>query len=254
MAYCWQTDPNPSGSHEDQHKHKGFHSVNQTLSSGQVSLGFDQLVDDISSKIPLYEKEMGENNFSVLSAPNWNSKRHLLDETHQMPLNEFTSNCPELCWHQGTKAPVIGFSPSVLPNSQQMNKESSWGYPVRQYHGAEDSRFNIFTPFSTCVGKINTQEEMENENPNYYLKFKSTIPPQHPSFSPDFMPGEKNKRSGHVNTVDPSLMLFEGSFPPRTLENTRPKNVESIGCSIQLAEVPQGSNKSLASFCDKVNS
>lgn len=253
MAYCWQTDPNPNGSHEDQHKHKGFHSVNQTLSSGQVSLGFDQLVDDISSKIPLYEKEMGENNFSVISAPNWNSKRHPLDETHQVPLNEFTSNCPELSWHQGTKASVIGFSPSVLPNSQQMNKESSWGYPVRQYHGAEDSRFSIFTPFPTCVGKINPQEEMENENRNYYIKFKSTIPPLHPSFSPDFMPGEKNERSRHVNIVDPSLMLFGGSFPPRTLENTRPKNTESIGCSIQLAEVPQGSNKSLASFCDKVN-
>uniref|UniRef100_A0A2K6LFA7 Phosphatidylinositol-4-phosphate 3-kinase catalytic subunit type 2 gamma n=2 Tax=Rhinopithecus bieti TaxID=61621 RepID=A0A2K6LFA7_RHIBE len=252
MAYCWQTDPNPNESHEKQYEHQEFLFVNQPHSSSQVSLGFDQIVDEISGKIPHNESEIDENTFFVPIAPKWDSKGHSLNEAHQISSNEFTSQSRELSWHQVRKAPAIGFSPSVLPKPQNMNKECPWGSPIGKHHGADDSRFNILAPSFTSLDKIDLQKELENENRNYHIGFESSIPPTNSSFSTDFTPKEENKRSGHVNIVEPSLMLLKGSLQPGMGESTWQKNVESIGCSIQLVEVPQGSNTSLASFCNKV--
>ncbi|XP_050606009.1 phosphatidylinositol 3-kinase C2 domain-containing subunit gamma isoform X1 [Macaca thibetana thibetana] len=252
MAYSWQTDPNPNESHEKQYEHQEFLFVNQPHSSSQVSLGFDQIVDEISGKIPHYESEIDEDTFFVPIAPKWDSKGHSLNEAHQISLNEFTSKSRELSWHQVRKAPAIGFSPSVLPKPQNMNKECPWGSPRGKHHGADDSRFNILAPSFTSLDKINLQKELENENRNYPIGFESSIPPTNSSFSTDFMPKEENKRSGHVNIVEPSLMLLKGSLQPRMGESAWQKNIESIGCSIQLVEVPQGSNTSLASFCNNV--
>ncbi|XP_040824245.1 phosphatidylinositol 4-phosphate 3-kinase C2 domain-containing subunit gamma isoform X2 [Ochotona curzoniae] len=252
MAYFWQTSPNPNESHEDQNKHKEFHSANRTLSSKHISLGFDRLVDEINNEIPLYQHEMGEKTCSVFHLPNWDSKRHPLYETHQTPLNEFTSKCQEPSWDQSTKTSQIGFSPSILTNSHQIKKESSLGDPIGKDYGAEYSRFNRVSPFSTRVGEIYPRLRLENENPNCHVRLKDAIPPLHPSFSPDFMPEEKTKRSRDISITDPSHILFRGS-PSRSRENTQPRKIETIGCSVQLVEVPHGSSRSLASFCDKVN-
>nr|XP_019600255.1 PREDICTED: phosphatidylinositol 4-phosphate 3-kinase C2 domain-containing subunit gamma isoform X2 [Rhinolophus sinicus] len=252
MAYCWKTDLNPSESHEEQHEHQELHSANQPLFAGHVSLGFDHLVDEISNKIPLYQSEIEENTISVPSAPKWNSKKHSLGETQRISLNEITSKSSELFCHQVKETPVIGFRHSVLPNPQNMNKENSWGNPTGKCHDADDYRFNILAPSPTSLDKINSQIELQNEHHKYPMGFENSIHSTYPSFSTYFMPREENKRSGTMNTVEPSTMLFECSILPTIRESTWPKNIELIGCSIQLVEVPQGSNMSLASFCDKV--
>lgn len=234
MAYSWQTDPNPNESHEKQYEHQEFLFVNQPHSSSQVSLGFDQIVDEISGKIPHYESEIDEDTFFVPIAPKWDSKGHSLNEAHQISLNEFTSKSRELSWHQVRKAPAIGFSPSVLPKPQNMNKECPWGSPRGKHHGADDSRFNILAPSFTSLDKINLQKELENENRNYPIGFESSIPPTNSSFSTDFMPKEENKRSGHVNIVEPSLMLLKGSLQPGMGESTWQKNIEVCVIHVNL--------------------
>nr|XP_044631122.1 phosphatidylinositol 4-phosphate 3-kinase C2 domain-containing subunit gamma isoform X2 [Equus asinus] len=252
MAYCWKTDLNPSESQEEQHEHQEFRSVTRPLFPGQVSLGFDQLVHEISNNIPLHQSEFEEDTPFVPNVPNWDSNRHSSDQTYQISLNEFTSKSSELSCHQVTKTPAIGFRHSVLPNPQNMNNESPWGNPIAEYHGAGDYGFNILVPSSTSLDKINSQRELENENCNYHVGFESSIPPIYPSIPTDSTPKEETKSSRNMNVVDPSLMLFKGSFLPSTWESTWSENIELIGCSIQLVEVPQGSNRSLASFCDKV--
>ncbi|XP_029811630.1 phosphatidylinositol 4-phosphate 3-kinase C2 domain-containing subunit gamma isoform X2 [Suricata suricatta] len=251
MAYCWKTDLNTSESHQEQHEHQEIHSVNQSFSPRQVHLGFDQLVDEISNKIPLYQSEVEENTVFVPRAPNWESRRHSLEETHQTSRNELTSKSSELSCHQVRKTPVIGFRHSMLPSPENTNKGSPWGNPIGRYHVADDYRLNLSASSSTSLYKINSQREAENENLNYHIGFESSISFTYPSFSTDFMPKEENKRSRNTNLMD-SLMLSEGSFPPRTWESTWSENTELTGCSIQLVEVRQGSNKSLASFCEKV--
>ncbi|XP_027623616.1 phosphatidylinositol 4-phosphate 3-kinase C2 domain-containing subunit gamma isoform X2 [Tupaia chinensis] len=249
MAYYWQTDPNPNESCEEEYDQE-VHSVNQFLPSSQISLGFDQLVDEISNKIPLYPNEMEGNTLFIPHAPNWESKRHSV-ETHQISLNEFASKSPEGPYHQDRKTPVIGFSPSVLPKPPNMNEESSGGNLIGKY-GDDNSRFNILASSLLKLDKNNSQRELNKKSHNYHIGFEGNILPTHPSFSTNFMSEEENKRSGHVNVIEPSLILVKGPFLPQIWESTWPKNVEPIGCSIQLAEVPQGSNMSLASFCNKV--
>ncbi|KAM7113930.1 phosphatidylinositol 3-kinase C2 domain-containing subunit gamma isoform 2-T7 [Molossus nigricans] len=239
MAYCWNVDLNPSEAHQGLQEHQELHSANQSLSPSQVSLGFDQLVEEINNKIPLYQSEIEENTIFVPSTP-----KHSLEETQQISLNEFTSKSSELSCHQDRKTPVIGFRPSALPNPQIMNKESSWRNPTGKCHDAGVYIFNILAPSSTSSDQINAQKELENKNNNYHIGFQSNIPSIYPSFSTDFMPKEENKRNRNTSTVEP--------FLPRMGESSWPKSTELISCSIQLIEVPQGSNTSLASFCDKV--
>ncbi|KAI6055996.1 phosphatidylinositol 3-kinase C2 domain-containing subunit gamma isoform X1 [Marmota monax] len=252
MAYNWQTDPKPNGSDEEQSEQQEFHLVIQPMPSRQVPLGFDHLADEISNKIPFYQNEIEENTFFVSNVPNQETKRHSLDRTHQICLNEFTSEIPEFSWNQVGKTSAIGFSASVLPKPQIMNKDSSWENSIGKYHVVEDSKCNILTPSSTSLDKINPQRVLENENPNYHIGFEGNLPPVHPSFSTDIMQKDDNKRSGSMDTVEPSPVFIKGSFLPETRENTGPKNIESIDCSIQIIEVTQGTNTTLTSFCDKV--
>ncbi|XP_037702501.1 phosphatidylinositol 4-phosphate 3-kinase C2 domain-containing subunit gamma [Choloepus didactylus] len=251
MADYWQTDQNPNESHEEQHEHQVFHSIKKPLSPSQISLGFDPLVDEISNKIPLCKSEIEENTYFVPSIPNWDSKRHSLDEAHQISLNEFTSKNPELLWQQFRETPAIGFRPSVLPKPQNINKESSQGNPMEKYTFNTDYRFNLLAPSFASFDKINSCRELRNESSNCHIGFESSILPIDPS-STDFMPKEDNKRSGNMNTVETSLTFSKGPLPPKTCINTWPKNMELKDCSIHLVEVPQGSNRSLISFCDKV--
>ncbi|XP_004693294.2 PREDICTED: phosphatidylinositol 4-phosphate 3-kinase C2 domain-containing subunit gamma isoform X2 [Condylura cristata] len=251
MAHCWKGDLNPNESHE-QHDYQEFHSANQLLFPSQISLGFEQLAHEVSSTIPFYKNETEENIFFVSRSPRQDSKGHSLGEIHQTATNEFTSISPEVSCHQIRKTPVIGFRPSVLPNTQSMNKESCWRNPTGRRHSAEDYRFNLLAPSSISLKKIISQREQENENHNYHIGFESSIPSIYPPFSVDFMPKEDKTSSGRKNTVESSVMCSKGSLLPRTWESIEPYNAEFIGCSIQLVEVPQGSSKSLVSFCDNV--
>ncbi|XP_019061896.1 phosphatidylinositol 4-phosphate 3-kinase C2 domain-containing subunit gamma-like [Fukomys damarensis] len=249
MAYSWQSDPNPKQPHEEQYEHRDFHSVNQSRSS-QVSLGFDQLVNEISNKIPLHQSNTEENTFYVPSELNWDSKRHSLAGTHQISVNEFPSKRPEVSWNQCGKTAAIGFNLSVGPKPKVINKQSSWENSVRKYQGSDGARFSTVHPSCTDADEINSQRELRNENHNYSIGFEN-ISHVYSSFSIDFMPKDENK-SKNINTVDPSPVLFKNSFLPRTWESTWAGNIEPRGCSIQIAEVLQGSNMTLASFCDKV--
>ncbi|XP_058138836.1 phosphatidylinositol 3-kinase C2 domain-containing subunit gamma [Dasypus novemcinctus] len=251
MAHCWQTDSNPNESHEEQCEHQVFHFVNKPLSPNQVRLGFDPLVGEISNKIPLYQREIEENTYFVPSTPNWDSKRHSLDETYQTSLSEFTSKNPDLPWQQFRETPVIGFRPSVLPKPQNISNECSQGNPMGKCRFNTDYNVSILAPSFTSFDKINSWRELKNESHNYHIGFESSILPIHP-FSTDFMPKEEPKRSGNTNMVEPSLMLSKGPLPSRACENAWPENLEMKDCSIQIVEVPQGSNLSLVSFCDKV--
>ncbi|KAF4022735.1 hypothetical protein G4228_014838 [Cervus hanglu yarkandensis] len=227
MAYYWKTDLNSSESHEKQQEHQELPSLNQPLFPSLVSLGFDNVVDEISNKIPLCQREIEENAFFMPSAPHWDSRKHSLDETHQTSLNEFTFKGSELSCHQVSETPVIGFSRhSVLPNPQNINKGSSWGNPIGKYHGADDYGFNILPLSSTSLDKINSQSQLENENHNYHIGFESSVLPIYPFLSSNLMPKEENKSSRNTNIVESSLTPFKGSSLPRTWESTCPKNTE----------------------------
>nr|XP_044995370.1 phosphatidylinositol 4-phosphate 3-kinase C2 domain-containing subunit gamma [Jaculus jaculus] len=245
MAYSGRADPNSSESQQGQDKYPGFYPEHQHLPSHQVRLGFDQLVEEISNKIPLLQSEAEKDTVFVPNAQNLDSKWHSLDRTHQGPLNELSYKHPELSWHEVEKTSAIGFHSSLLPTQQSVDKENSWGNPIGQYDITHASGIKVLSPL-----RCHPQRELENENHNYHIGFENNSHSEYPSFLTDFLPNKENKL--HTNVVEPSLMFIKDSFVPRAWENTLMEKVKPIGHPIDIVDTPQGSTMYLASFCDKV--
>lgn len=248
MAHYWKTDLDPSEPQEEHSEPQDFHSRNESLFPTPISLGFDKLVAEVSNRIPLYQNETEENILFEPSSPYRDSKEHSSEETNRMSMNEFTSKNPGLPCHHPRQTAVIGFRPSVLPKSPNMNKESSWG----KHRYADDYGFNLLDPSSTSVNRNDSEREWRNKSPDYHVGFESSTLPVRSSFSNDFTPTETRKRCEKSSTVEPSLLFSEGPSLPGMWKSAWTDNTELIGCSIQLLEVPEGSCRSLASFCNKV--
>ncbi|XP_031239586.1 phosphatidylinositol 4-phosphate 3-kinase C2 domain-containing subunit gamma isoform X2 [Mastomys coucha] len=251
MAHSWQTEPNHTEPQEGGYDPQQFHHANQYLSSRQVRLGFDQLVEEINNETPLSETEKEEDTGSVPDAPNLSSKWQPIYGTHPGHLSEFTSQSPGPSQLQFGKTSTIGFNPAVLCTHQPIHEEGSWRNPTGKYHGITYPRFNAITPSSTGLDKYNPQGQLGNEHHNYYVEIEGNIPRHYSSYSMDSIPN-REKRSGDADQVEPSLEFSKDSFLPRALENMSMGSSDPVGCPIEIVEVPQGSNKSLASFCNKV--
>lgn len=252
MAYSWQTEPNRTEPQEDGSDTQQFHHTNQHLSSRQVRLGFDQLVEEINNKTPLSESEKEEDTYFVPDAPNLGSKWPSIYETHPRYFSEFTSQSPDSSQLRFGKLSAIGFNPAVLPTHQLIHEGASWRNPSGKYHGIEYPRFDALPPSSTGQGECNPQGQSGTKHHNYCGEHEGNLPHHHSSYSIDSIPNREKRRSGDVNLVEPSLEFSKDSFLPRTSENVSVESTEPIGCPIEIVEVPQGSNKNLASFCNKV--
>lgn len=252
MAYRWQADPNRIDPQEGGYDHQQFHHANQCLSSNQVRLGFDELVEEINNETPLYESEKEGNAFFVPGAPNLGSKWQSTYGRHPRHFNKFTSQSPDISQLQFGNTSAIGFNPAVLPTHQIIDEGDSWRNPTEKYLGAKDTRFNALTPSSTGLDRCNPQRQPGNEHHSCHTEFEGNILPPYSSDSMDSIPKRDNKGSGDINLVEPSLIFSKDSLLPRTWESTSLENTEPVGGPIQIVEVPQGSNRSLASFCNKV--
>ncbi|XP_032763208.1 phosphatidylinositol 4-phosphate 3-kinase C2 domain-containing subunit gamma isoform X1 [Rattus rattus] len=250
MAYNWQTEPNRAEPQEGRHDHQQCHHADQHLSSRQVRLGFDQLVEELSNKTPLPEDEKEDSCF-VPDTPNLDSKWQSVYGTHPRHFNEFTSQSPHFSQLHFGKASAIGFNPAVLPAHQFIHEGASWRNPTRKYHGGEDPRFSALTPSSTGLDKCHPQGQSGTEHCNYYVELEGNIPHHYSPYSMDSIPDSEEKGSGDVDLVEPSLVFSKDSFLPRASENVS-ESTEPIGGPLEIVEAPQGSNKSLASFCNNV--
>ncbi|XP_038174178.1 phosphatidylinositol 4-phosphate 3-kinase C2 domain-containing subunit gamma isoform X3 [Arvicola amphibius] len=218
----------------------------------EVKLGFDELVEEINNKNPLCESVKEESLHFVVGAPNLGSKWQSIHGAHPRHLNEFSSQSPDISHFQYGKTSAIGFNPTVLPTHQITDEGDSWRNPREIYHSAEDPRFNTLTQSSTGLDKHNPQRQSGNEDHNCHRELKSSVLPHYSSYPMDSIHYRDNQESGGVSLIEPSLMSSKDPLLPGAWESTSLENVETVGCPIQIVEVPQGSSKSLASFCDKV--
>ncbi|KAK7833950.1 hypothetical protein U0070_004931, partial [Myodes glareolus] len=250
MAYSWPRDPiDPQ---EDRYDHQHFRHANQYHSSHQVKLGFDEIVEEINNKNPLCVSDKEESSLFMPNAPNLGSKWQAIHGAHPRHLNEFTSQSPDISHFQYGKTSAIGFNPTVLPIHQMTNEGDCWRNPTDIYHSTEDPRFNTLTQSSIGLDKCNLQRQSGNEHHNCRREHESSILPHYLSYPMDSILYRDNQGSAEVSLVEPSLMSSKEPLLPRARESTSLDNVERVGCHIQIVEVPQGSSKSLASFCDKV--
>ncbi|XP_051011482.1 phosphatidylinositol 3-kinase C2 domain-containing subunit gamma [Acomys russatus] len=246
MAHSWQTDPNRIEPQEGGYGQQPFHHANQHLSSRQVRLGFDQLVEEISNKTPLCDSEKEENVFFVSDASSLGSTWQSIYGAHPRHLSEFTSQSPEFSQLPFGKASAIGFNPVVLPTHEIIDEGASWRNPTGKYYGAQDLRLKAPTPSSTRPDKYNPQGQSGNECHDCYIESEGSILPHYSSCSME------KEGSGDANLAEPSLLVSKDASLPRAWNSVSLDNTETVGFPIEIVEVPQGSNKSLASFCNRV--
>ncbi|XP_052028711.1 phosphatidylinositol 3-kinase C2 domain-containing subunit gamma isoform X3 [Apodemus sylvaticus] len=252
MAYSWQTEPKCSEPQEGGYDPQQFHHANQHLSSQQVRLGFDQLVEEINNKTPLSESEKEEETCFGPDAPNLGSKCQSICATHPRHFNDFTPQSPDPSQLPFGKTSAIGFNPAVLPTHWITHGGASWSNPTGKHHGIEHPRVNALTPSSTTLDECNPPGPSGTKHHNYDVELGDNIPHHHSSYSRDSMPNRWERRSGDVDLVEPSLEFSKGSFLPRASQKVSMESTEPVACPIEIVDVPQGSNMSLASFCRKV--
>lgn len=226
MAYSWPKDPNYIDSQEDGYDHQHFHHANQCLSSHQVRLGFDELVEEINNQNPLCESEKEESPLFMLGASNLGSKWQSIHGAHPSHLNEFTSQSPDISHFQFGKTSAIGFNPTVLPTHQTTDEGDSWRNPTDKYHGAEDPGFNTLTQSSTGLDKCNLQRQSGNEHHNCHRELESSAFPHYSPYSMDSIFNRDNKENRDVSLLEPSLMSPKEPLLPGAWESTSLENVE----------------------------
>lgn len=239
MAYSWPRDPNDIDPQEERYDHQHFRHANQYLSSHQVKLGFDELVEDINKKNPLCASDKEESRLFMPNAPNLGSKWQSIHGAHPAHLNELISQSPVISHFQYGNTSAIGFNPTVLPIHQMTNEGDSWRNPIDIYHSAEDPRFNTLNQSSISLDKCNLQRQSGNEHHNCHRKLESSVLPHYLSYPMDSIFYRDNQGSGDVSLVEPSLMSSKDPLLPGARESTLLENVEVCAIHRNMETIAQ---------------
>ncbi|XP_075753861.1 phosphatidylinositol 3-kinase C2 domain-containing subunit gamma isoform X2 [Pelodiscus sinensis] len=262
MAYFWKMplteDELSEGKSEDQASYSVCHSSPES----QVSLGLDRIVGEGSSEIPFYvpihSHDPEENEFFPSDVFDLDAAEHLCGVNPSQILHGdlYTSH-----WQQVRVPPTIGFRPSLLSGFNDSTIENCYPtYPIETLYDYGPYGRNSVSPTTDEFG---SDVEKENKNLNFYIGFEH-IDHQSPIFTDDNACGQgiKDKRrnpsksflvrSGETHVTNPSRKLTTGPVWPSLSVNSSADSTEISGWPIQLAEADQGSNESIASFCNGV--
>ncbi|XP_039400549.1 phosphatidylinositol 4-phosphate 3-kinase C2 domain-containing subunit gamma isoform X3 [Mauremys reevesii] len=258
MAYFWKMPLTQDELQEGQSEDQASYSMYHFNPDSQVSLGVDQIVGEGGSEIPFYgpaySSDLEENEFFLDAA-----EEHLYGvNPPQIPHRDLYFGSPTSHWQQVRVPPTIGFRPSLLSGCSDLSVENSYPtYPIGTlYDYCPHGRNNL----SPTADEFGSDVEKENKNLNFYIGFEH-IDYQYPVFSDDNASRQemKDKRrndsksflmsSGETYLTNLPRELTTGPVWPSV---SSADSTEFAGWSIQLVEVDQGSNESIASFCNGV--
>uniref|UniRef100_A0A8C4W494 Phosphatidylinositol 3-kinase C2 domain-containing subunit gamma n=1 Tax=Gopherus evgoodei TaxID=1825980 RepID=A0A8C4W494_9SAUR len=253
MAYFWKMPLTQDELQEEQSEEQASYSMYHFNPDSQVSLGLDQIVGEGSSEIPFYgpaySHDLEENDFFLDAA-----EEHLYGvNPPQIPHRDLYFGSPTSHWQQVRVPPTIGFRPSLLSGCSNLSVENSYPtYPIGTLYDYCPHGGNNLSPTADEFG---SDVEKENKNLNFYIGFEH-IDYQYPVFSDDNASGQGMKAKRRNDSKAFLVSSGETYLPnlPREL-TTGPiwTSISSLaGWSIQLVEVNQGSNESIASFCNGV--
>ncbi|GAB1291392.1 Phosphatidylinositol 4-phosphate 3-kinase C2 domain-containing subunit gamma [Apodemus speciosus] len=223
MAYSWQTEPKHGEPQEGRYDPQQFLHVNQHLSSRQVGLGFDQLVEEIINKTPMSEGEKEEESGLGPDAPNLGSKCQSICAAHPRLFSDFTPDPSQL--HSGETS-AIGFNPAVLTPHRLTHGGASWSNPTGKYHSVEHPGLNALTPSSTTLDDCNPPGLSRTKHHNDDVELEGNIPRHYSSYSRDSMPNRGERRSGDVDLVEPSLEFSRASLLPGASQKVSVESTE----------------------------
>ncbi|NXG27617.1 P3C2G kinase, partial [Dromaius novaehollandiae] len=230
------------GQAEDQASYSMYHSD----FAGQVSLGFDQIVDEVSNEILFYGSSHlhhPEENFFVADIFGWNVPEQQLCGQPPVTCAELYPGHPSSHWQQGTVSPVTGFRSSFLSDYRNFSMVDSYPY-------SEERRINRRNSVIPSTNVFDSNVERGNKNLSFQIGFDN-VDAQYPVCLDNYPFGQgvrDESGNGEACLTNTSGRLNIGTVWPSGSGHDR----EPAGWSIQLVEANQGSNENTVAFCNAV--
>ncbi|NXW74946.1 P3C2G kinase, partial [Hirundo rustica] len=241
MAHFGRVPLSPSELCEGQPVAQAPYPMCHSGSDGDIPLGFDRIVDEVSNEFFFYGSSHPHHHEEMFF-PSDPLGRNVPDQhlcSHPLlAYGELYPGNPVPHWQQGTVSPMVGFRPSLLPDCRNFSVVDSHPYShERQLHG----RRSVNSVSSLERGKTNLE---------FQIGFDNLGAPS-PAFLDNYPFGQKVREesgNGEASSTNTSRRCNIGPTHPQGSGHNR----EVADWSIQLIEADQGSNENTVGFCKAV--
>ncbi|NXV82526.1 P3C2G kinase, partial [Atlantisia rogersi] len=212
-------------------------------SPGDVRLGFDQIVDEVSSEFFFYGSSHShhEEFFFPTDVFGLNVPGQQFYNQPVVAYGEVYPGSPISHWQQGTVSPVVGFRTSLLPDDRNFSLADPYASSQeRETYGGEIG----ITPVTNVVA---SSVERGNTSQSVHIGFDN-VNAQSPLVLGNYPFGQGVSGERGKCLTNASRWCDVGPAWPSSSGHDR----EVTGWSIQLVETNQGSNENTVAFCNAV--
>ncbi|NXL75724.1 P3C2G kinase, partial [Leptocoma aspasia] len=221
--------------------HQASHPMCHSGSDGEIPLGFDRVLDEVSNEFFFYGSSHPHHHEEMFFPSDLFGRNVPAQHLYSHPLiadGGIHPGNPTPHWQQGTVSPVVGFRPSLLPDCRNFSVVDPHPYShERELHG----RSSVNPVSNVQRGSTNLE---------FQIGFDNLDAPR-PVFLDNYPFGQKVREesgNGEDSLTNTSRRWNRGPTQPQGSGHDR----EAAGWSIQLIEADQGSNESTVGFCNAV--
>ncbi|NXK07037.1 P3C2G kinase, partial [Herpetotheres cachinnans] len=246
MAYFGRVPFSHNEFCEGQAGDQASYPMHHAGSAGEIRLGFDRIVDEVSNEFFFYGSSHSHHHEEILFPSDifgLNVPDKQFCGQHLVTHGELYPGNPLPHWQQGTVVPMVGFRSSLL--SDYGNSSLVDPYPYSQEKEAYGG-YNI----SPVTNVFDSNVERGNTSRSFQIGFDN-VDAQYPVFLDNYPFGQEVRdESGtwEACLTETSRRCDIGPTWPSSCGHDR----EATSWSIQLVEANQGSNESTVAFCNAV--
>ncbi|NXI85885.1 P3C2G kinase, partial [Rhipidura dahli] len=210
-------------------------------SDGDIPLGFDRIVDEVSNEFFFYGSSHPHHHEEMFFPSDLFSQNVPDQHLYSQPLaayGQLHPGNPTSHWQPGTVSPMVGFRSSLLPDCRNFSVVDSHPCSLKgEFHGRNS---------------VNSVSNVERANTNlgFQIGFDNLDAPN-PVFLDNYPFGQKVREeggNGEASFTNTSRRCSIGPMQPQGSGHDR----EAALWSIQLIEANQGSNENTVGFCSSV--
>ncbi|NWS51711.1 P3C2G kinase, partial [Chunga burmeisteri] len=246
MAYFGKVPFSHNEFRERQTGDQASYPMYRSLSAGEVHLGFDRIVDEVSNDIFFYGSSHSHNHEEIFFPSDVFGLNVPEQQFCSQPLvayGELYSGNPLSHWQQGTVSPTIGFRSSLLSDCRNFSRADP--YPCsqeRELYGGSS--------LSPVTNVFDSNVERCNRNLSFQIGFDN-VDAQYPIFLDNSPFGQKVRHESGTEEACLTDTSRRCDIGPTWPSNSG-HDGEVTGWSIQLVEANQGSNENMIVFCNAV--
>ncbi|NXO48825.1 P3C2G kinase, partial [Aramus guarauna] len=223
----------------DQAAYPMYHSC----SAGEVRLGFDRIVDEVSNEFFFYGSSHSHHHEEIFFPSDvfgLNVPDQKLCGQPIVAYGELYPGSPTSYWQQGTVSPTFGFRSSLLPDYRNFSLADPYPYSQEREIYGGNSINPVRNVFDSSVQRNNT-------NLSFQIGFDN-VDAQGPISLDNYPFGQEVRDESGKTLTDTSRRCDRGPTWPSSSGHER----EATDWSLQLVEANQGSNENTVSFCNAV--